>query len=177
MNIAELHGEKSVRALARRLLAARAKGEERGRERETELEAALLRLNPQLEGVAQLEKGTPVLVPEGFGLAAEETNDPRRALSRELTVEAERLLGLLEKSIQESAEQSLAEVERVQAWLKSDQPKQLLRESAELKEVFSAGAAAVRKVTKEQSDTVAAEMRGLETVREELADFSKLTRD
>jgi hypothetical protein len=63
MNIAELKSEKTISTLAKRLLAEPSK----------EMVAALLRPNPHLKQIGHLKKGTAILVPEEFRLAASES--------------------------------------------------------------------------------------------------------
>ena len=53
------------------------------------MEAALLRLNPQLNQIGELGKGTPIVVPEEFPLAPDESAVPTRALTDELLRQAE----------------------------------------------------------------------------------------
>ena len=73
MNIAELKGEKTFKTLAKRLLAEPSK-----KKTNAEMESALLRLNPQLSQIGDLEKGTPILVPDEFVFAADESFTPPR---------------------------------------------------------------------------------------------------
>jgi hypothetical protein len=67
MNIAELKGEKTVKTLAKRLLAEPYKKTKKTTN--AEMEAALLRLNPQLNQIRELKEGTPIVVPGEFALA------------------------------------------------------------------------------------------------------------
>ena len=67
MNIAELKGEKTVKALAKRLLAA--PSSDTPKTTQAEMEVALIHLNPHLNQIGDLEKGTPIVVPDNFGLA------------------------------------------------------------------------------------------------------------
>ena len=67
MNIAQLKGEKTVKTLAKRLLAEPSKKTKKTTS--AEMEAALLRLNPQLSNIRDLEEGTPIVVPGEFALA------------------------------------------------------------------------------------------------------------
>ena len=48
------------------------------------MEAALLRLNPQLDQIGELEKGAPIVVPDRLALAPEESAAPTRSLTEEL---------------------------------------------------------------------------------------------
>lgn len=59
MNIAELKREKTVKTLAKRLLAEPSK--KTRKTTNAEMEAALLRLNPQLNQIRELKEGTPTL--------------------------------------------------------------------------------------------------------------------
>ena len=72
MNIAELKGEKTVETLAKRLLAEPSK--DTPKTTQAEMEAALLRLNPHLSQIGDLEKGTPIVVPDDFSLAPEQSD-------------------------------------------------------------------------------------------------------
>lgn len=74
MNIAEFKGEKTVSALAKRLLAE--PGKDTAKTTQREMEAALLRLNPQLSKIGELNKGTPIVVPNNFALDPTESTLP-----------------------------------------------------------------------------------------------------
>jgi len=111
MNIAELKGEKTVKTLAKRLLA-----EPSNKTKKTtnaEMEAALLRLNPQLSQIGDLEKGTPILVPDEFVLAAEESFTPSRSLAEELLRQSEGAVSRLQAVLQERVARSAEESDRV----------------------------------------------------------------
>ena len=169
MNIAELKGEKTVKTLAKRLLVEPSKGTPKTTQ--AEMEAALIRLNPHLVQIGELEKGTPIVVPDGFGLAPEQSTTPTRELAEELLQRAESALGTLRETIKEQAARSAAESDRVQTWLKSDQAKELVKQSPELKEVFSGAASAAKTVPKERSAAIAAEGKALDRVQVQLANF------
>ena len=169
MNIAELKGEKTVKTLAKRLLAEPSK--DTPKTTQAEMEAALIRLNPHLGQIGELEKGTPIVVPDGFGLAPEQSTTPTRGLAEELLQRAESALDTLRETIKEQAARSAAESDRVQTWLKSDQAKELVKQSPELKEVFSGAASAAKTVPKERSAAIAAEGKALDRVQVQLANF------
>jgi len=169
MNIAELKGEKTVKTLAKRLLAEPSR--DTPKTTQAEMEAALLRLNPHLSQISQLEKGTPILVPDGFGLAPAQSTTPTRGLVEDLLQRAEAALENLSATIKEQTAQSAAESERVQTWLKSDEAKELVRQSPALKEVFSSAASAAKTVAKERSAAVAAERKALDKVQAQVAAF------
>ena len=169
MNIAELKGEKTVKTLAKRLLA-----EPSNKTKKTtnaEMEAALVRLNPQLSQIGDLEKGTPILVPDEFVLAAEESFTPSRSLAEELLRQSEGAVSRLQAVLQERVARSAEESDRVATWLKSDQAKEFLRRSPQLKEVFSSAAAAAKTAPKEQAAAVASEVKALDKVQAQLAAF------
>jgi hypothetical protein len=102
MNIAELKGEKNVKTLAKRLLAEPSK--DTPKTTQVEMEAALIRLNPHLSQIGELEKGTPIVVPDGFGRAPEQSTTPTRGLAEELLQRAESVLDTLREGIKEQAE-------------------------------------------------------------------------
>jgi hypothetical protein len=169
MNIAELKGEKTVKTLAKRLLAEPSKGTPKTTQ--AEMEAALIRLNPHLSQIGELEKGTPIVVPGGFGLAPEQSTTPTRGLAEELLQRAESALDALRETIKEQATRSAAESDRAQTWLKSEQAKELVKQSPELKEVFSGAASAVKTIPKERSAAIAAEGKALDRIQVQLANF------
>ena len=86
MNIAEIKGEKTVKTLAKRLLAEPSK--KTRKTTNAEMEAALLRLNPQLNKIGQLKEGTPIVVPGEFALADGESFTPSRNLTEALLQQA-----------------------------------------------------------------------------------------
>ena len=165
MNIAELKGEKTVKTLAKRLLAQPSNASEK------EMEAALLRLNPHLSQIGDLEKGTPILVPEEFGLAVDESVSPLRGMTEELLRQSENVVADLRATLKAQAAESGEQSERVQTWLKSDQAKEFLRRSPELKEVFSRAAAAAKTAPKELAAALASEVKALDKVQAQLATF------
>lgn len=169
MNIAELKGEKTVKTLAKRLLAEPTK--DTPKTTQAEMEAALLRLNPQLNQIGDLEKGTPIVVPDHFALAAEESAAPTRALTDDLLRQAENSLGVLKAVIKQRTEQFATQSDQVQTWLKSPQAKELAKESPELKAVFTDAANAAKVLPKEQDATITAETKALDKVEAEVKTF------
>lgn len=169
MNIAELKGEKTVKTLAKRLLAEATK--DTPRTTQAEMEAALMRLNPQLNQIGDLEKGAPIVVPDQFALAPEESAAPTRALTEELLRQAENTLARLRIAIKERTDQFATQSDQVQAWLKSQQARDLVKESPELKEVFSDAASAAKALPKEQAAAVTAESKALDKVEAQVKVF------
>ena len=169
MNIAELKGEKTVKTLAKRLLAEPSKTAKKTTN--AEMEAALLRLNPQLSKIGDLEKGTPIVVPDEFVLAADESFTPSRGLTEELLRQSEEAVSRLRAVLKERIARSAEESDRVAIWLKSEQAKEFLRGSPELKEVFSSAAAAAKTAPKEQAAAVVSEVKALDKVQAQLAAF------
>ena len=139
------------------------------------MEAALLRLNPQLSQIGDLEQGTPIVVPDGFALAPDRSTPPARGLAEALLQRAESALADLRATIKEQAQQQAARAEQAQAWLKSDQAKELSRQSPQLKELFSAATSAVKSVPKGVTAVVAAEDKALAKVGSQLANFRAAT--
>ncbi len=173
MNIAELEGEKTVKALAKRLLAEPTS--DTPATTQAEMEAALLRLNPQLNQIKDLEKGAPIVVPDQFALAPNESAAPTRELTDELLRQAENTLAILKTVIQQRTEQFSAQSDQVQAWLKSQQAKDLVKETPELKAVFTDAATAAKALPKEQDATITAETKALAKVGSQLANFRVTT--
>ena len=169
MNIAELKGEKSVKTLAKRLLAE--PGKDTPRTTQGEMEAALLRLNPQLSQIGDLEKGAPIIVPDTFALAPEESSKPTLALTDELLRQAEATLISLQEVIKKRSEQFTAQSDEVQKWVKSQAAKDLVKESPELKEILSDAASAAKTFPKEQAAVVTTETKALEKVAEKVKSF------
>ena len=130
------------------------------------MEAALIRLNPHLSQIAELKKGTPIVVPDDFGLAPEQSTAPTRGLAEELLQRAESALDTLRETIKEQAARSAAESDRVQTWLKSDRAKELVKQSPDLKEVFSSAASAA-----DSGVAARAEGKALDRVQVQLANF------
>ena len=115
-------------------------------------------------------------MPDDFGLDPEQSTVPTRGLAEDLSRRAETALGNLRVTIKEQAARSTAEIERVQAWLKSEEAKELLRQSPGLKEVFSAAAAAAKSLPKEEDAALAAQTKALEKVQSQLASFRRASR-
>lgn len=169
MNIAELKGEKTIKTLARRLLAEPTK--DTPKTTQAEMEATLLRLNPQLNNIGELEKGAPVVVPDGFGLDPAQSATPMRGLAEVLLQRSEVALDELRTSLKEQAAQQVERSEKVQAWLKSDQAKELTRQSAQFKEFFASVTGATKAVPKETAATLTVESKALDQVEEQVKVF------
>jgi hypothetical protein len=123
MNIAELKGEKTLKTLAKRLLAEPSRKTKKTTN--AEMEAALLRLNPQLNQIRELKEGTPIVVPGEFPLAADESFTPSRGLTEALLQQARDAVSRIRAVVKERVERSTEEADRVQTWLKSAQAKEL----------------------------------------------------
>jgi hypothetical protein len=169
MNIAELKGEKTVKTLAKRLLAEPTKKTKKTTN--AEMEAALLRLNPQLNQIRELKEGTPIVVPGEFALADDESFTPSRGLTEALLEQARETVTRLRAVVKERVESSAEEAERVQTWLKSPQAKELVRRSPELKETFSGAATSAKTLAKEQAEALSAEENALGKIKSQLAAF------
>jgi hypothetical protein len=169
MNIAELKGEKTVKALAKRLLAEPSK--DTPEVTQTEMEAALLRLNPQLNQIGDLEIGTPIVVPDKFALAPDQSIAPTPALTGELLDEAEKTLANLRAAIKEGVELFASQTSQVQDWLKSPRAEELVRRSPKLKDLFSDAASAAKTVAKEHPATLTGHLQSLDSVQSQLAQF------
>lgn len=169
MNIAELKGEKTVKTLAKRLLAEPSKKTKKTTN--AEMEAALLRLNPQLREIRDLKEGTPIVVPDEFALAADESFTPSRGLTEALLRQAEEAVSTLQVTLKERVANSAGETDRVQSWLKSEQAKTFVRHSPELKEVLSGAGTAAKTLTKEQAKALSAEENALGKIKSQLAAF------
>ena len=171
MNIAQLKGEQTVKALAERLLAEPTK--DTPKTNQAEMEAALLRLNPHLKQIRKLEKGTPILVPDAFALASDESVPPLRGRADELLRRSKEALMMLRAELKERTAQSVEQSDRVQTWLKSEQAEEFLRRFPELKKVFANAAAAAKALPKEQNAALAAQTKALEEVQSQLASFRR----
>lgn len=169
MNIAELKGEKTVKTLAKRLLAE--PSPETPKTTQAEMEAALLRLNPQLSNIGELEKGASIVVPDGFSLDPAQSVTPMRGLAEVLLQRAESALADLRVTLQSQAAQQAERTDQVQAWLKSQQAKDLVKDSPELKPVFTDAATAAKVLPKEQDATITAETKALDKVAAEVKVF------
>src|SRR2546430_17720468 len=106
------------------------------------MEAALLRLNSQRHQIRELKEGTPIVVPDEFALAADESFTPSRSLTEALLQQAREAVSKLRAVVRERVERSAEETDRLQTWLKSAQAKEFIRHSLELKESFSSAATA-----------------------------------
>ena len=169
MNIAELQGEKTIKTLAKRLLVEPSK--DTPKTTQAEMEASLLRLNPQLANIGELEKGVAIVVPDGFGLDPTQSTTPLRGLADVLLQRAENALADLRSVLKDQAAQEAERTERVQTWLKNDQAKGLVKETPELKTVFTDTASAVKVLPKEQDATITAETKALDKVAAEVKVF------
>ncbi len=168
-NIAEIQGEKTVASLAKRLLADPSK--DTPKTTQSEMEAALLRLNPELDQIGDLPKGTVVVVPDTFALAPDESVTPAQSLANDLLDQAEKAVANLQATIKARTREFAAQSAQVQTWLKGDQAKQLAKQSPELKEIFSSAAAAAKAVPKELTATVTATTKALDQVAEQVKVF------
>ena len=81
MNITSLQGEKTVKSIAARLLAEPTKDTPKTTQTGAGGSARAARLNPQLNQIGDLGKGTPIVVPDGFALAPNASSEPMPALS------------------------------------------------------------------------------------------------
>ena len=130
----------------------------------------------RLSQIRDLEKGTPILVPDGFALESDESVPPSRGLADELLRQSEEALTRLRAELKERTAQSAEQSERVQTWVKSEQAREFLRQSPKLKELFSAAAAAAKALPKEQNAALAAQTKALEKVQSQLASFRRASR-
>jgi uncharacterized protein (DUF2267 family) len=169
MNIAELKGEKTPKTLAKRLLAEPSKKAKKTTS--AEMEAALLRLNPQLSQIRDLKEGTPILVPDEFALAADESFTPSNSFAETLLHQAQEAVSRLRGVLKEHVARSAEETDRVQSWLKSEQAKEFVRHSPDLKEVFSGAGSAAKTLAKEQAVVLSAEDSALGKIKSQLAAF------
>jgi hypothetical protein len=169
MNIAELKGEKTVKTLAKRLLAEPSK--KTRKTTNAEMEAALLRLNPQLREIRDLKEGTPIVVPDEFALAADESFTPSRGLTEALLRQAEGAVSRLQATLKERVANSAEETDRVQSWLKSEQAKAFVRHSPEMKEALSGAGTTAKTLAKEQAKALSAEESALGKIKSQLAAF------
>ncbi|MGH7936187.1 MAG: hypothetical protein ACREF8_04180 [Chthoniobacterales bacterium] len=168
-NIAELQGEKTIASLAKRLLADPSK--DTPKTTQDEMEAALLRLNPQLDQIGDLPKGTVLVVPDNFALAPDQSITPLDTLASDLLDQAEKALANLQATIKARSDEFAAQSAQAQAWLKSDQAKQLVKQSPELKDAFSSAAAAAKTAPKEQAAATASTVKALSGVKTALTTF------
>lgn len=168
-NITELQGEKTVASLAKRLLADPSK--DTPKTTQSEMEAALLRLNPELDQIKDLPKGTAIVVPGEFALAPDESTTPAHTLASDLLAQAEKAVAHLQATIKAGTDEFAAQSAQVQTWLKGNQAKQLAKESPQLKEIFSSAAAAAKAAPKELTATVTATTKALDQVAEQVSVF------
>ena len=169
MNIAELKGEKTVKTLAKRLLAEPSKRTKKTTN--AEMEAALLRLNPQLNQIRELQEGTPIVVPGKFALAEDESFTPLRGLTEAVLQQAQDAVARLRAVVRERVQRSAEESERLQTWLKSAEAKEFVRQSPELKGSFSSAATAAKTVAKKQAEALSTEESALGKIKSQLAAF------
>lgn len=137
------------------------------------MEAALLRSNPHLSEIEKLAKGTPILVPEEFTLDREESESPFTGMAEELFRQGESVLADLREKLAEQVTESAEQSERAQKWIQSDEAKQLLRTSPELKEAFASVNAATKSLVKDQTAAFAAEEKGLGKVHAALIELKR----
>ena len=95
-------------------------------------------------------------------------------MAEELLRQSENVLTDLRATLKAHAAKSVEQSDRVQTWLKSEQAKEFLRSSPELKEVFSRAAAAAKTTPKEQATAVTVATNALNKVQSKLADFRHL---
>jgi enamine deaminase RidA (YjgF/YER057c/UK114 family) len=167
--ITALGNATSVKTLATRLLAA--PGKDAPAASQAKMEAALVRLNPQLSQIGNLDKETPIIVPDGFTLAPKQAFAPMQSLGEELLQQAELALDNLRAVMQERLAQFQSQTDEVQTWLKGSQAKDLVKESPELKDVFSSAAEAAKTVAKEQPAALAVQIKALDKVQTQLTVF------
>jgi hypothetical protein len=163
--------EKTVKTLAKRLLADSTK--DTPKTTQSEMEAALLRLNPQLDKIGELDKGTPIVVPDGFALDDAESAAPTSSLGSNFLEQAEADLKGLQAMLKEQATQPTTQSDQVQAWLGSDQAKALIKETPALKAAFSSAATAAKALPKEQAAIASAQNKALAKIQTQLAAFRK----
>jgi len=169
MNIAELKGEKTVKTLAKRLLAEPSKKTKKTTN--AEMEAALLRLNPQLNRIGVLKEGTPIVVPGDFALADDESFTPSRGLTEAVLGQARDAVSRLRAVVKERVQSAAEETERLQTWLKSAEAKEFVRQSPELKESFASAATAAKTLTKKQAEALSTEESALGKIKSQLTAF------
>ena len=165
MNVAALKNDKTVDALAKRLLK-----ESPSPLPPRELAAALLRLNPHLSRIDALEEGTPILLPPELA-SANDASMPEPGSSVPLIEEAARALEELRVELEKSSAETTREIEEAQAWLKGEPAKQVLREVPELKEAFAKTAAAATELRKEQAAFLAGQEKLLRKLQADLPNF------
>jgi hypothetical protein len=166
--IAELK-EKSLKTLAKRLLAR--SGSEMSSATNNEMEAALLRLNPQLSRIRELPKGIGILVPDEFVLAPGESVTPSRRAGDELLRQAEQAASSFRAVLKEQVARSAEETERVQRWLKSAEAKEFVRRSPALEEMFAKAASESKALPKDRGAALSAEDKSLNKVLAHLQSF------
>src|SRR4029079_947027 len=101
---------------------------------------------------------------------------PSRGLTEELLRQSEEAVSRLRAVLKERIERSAEESARVATWLKSEQAKEFLRRSPELKEVFASAAAAAKTAPKELAAAVTSEVKGLDKVQAQLAPSRQVMR-
>ena len=180
MNITELKGEKTIQELARRLVAAATPATDPQREiNEEKMEAALLRINPHLGRIGELQEGTPILIPQETGTvnAGAPQDNPLMGLAEEWLRRGELALERVRVTLEDSVVQAKTQSEKVQTWLKSDEAKTTLGRAPELKEIFQRGGVAAKTLPKEQAAFVATETKSLSQVQSALKDFLGAARE
>jgi hypothetical protein len=162
MNIAVSKGEKTISTLAKRLFAEASKGSSKTSQKE--MEAALLRLNPHLKRMDKLKKGTPILVPEEFRLAPNESINPFRVMAEAFLWRSENAVSNARAMLKERAAQS--------AELGGRARKSPIR-APKLKKVSASAAAAPKAVQKKQAAALAAQLKALDKIAADLAAFRR----
>ena len=135
------------------------------------MEAALLRLNPKLKQIRDLKEGTPIVVPGGFALAADESFTPSRDLTKALLQQAREAVSNIRAVLKERTARSAEEADRVQSWIKSAEAKEFVRHSPGLKEVVSGAGAAAKTLAREQGTALSAAESALGKINSQLAAF------
>jgi hypothetical protein len=171
MNIAELKGEKTVKALTKRLLAPQSKGKTAAKTSEAEMEAGLLRLNPQLQKIGRLKHGTTVVVPDNFPLAREESQSPSSSLGEAAMQRMEETLANARATLKEQNARLPAQSSDLKSWLKSDHAKSLSKKTPRLKKVFATAAQAAKDLPNEQAASEATQRKALDAIEKKLAAF------
>ena len=134
------------------------------------MEAALLRLNPQLNQIRELKEGIPIVVPGEFALAGR-VFTPSRGLTEALLQQARDAVSRLRAVVKERVEQ-LRRRSRSRANLVKERAGEgVCSPSPELKESFSSAATAAKTLAKEQAEALSAEESALGKIKSQLAAF------
>lgn len=168
MKIAELKGEKNLEALSKRLLGLH--GKTTGKKNTVELEAALLRVNPELAKIGKLQPGTTVLVPDEFAVAPEQASRPADSLGAAALARMEKALADAREFLAQEQTKSPQATE-LEAWVKSDIPRKSSKETATQKKSVANAATAVKALTKEQAESFKTHSKALEGIAKKFASF------